>query len=220
MCRREKSLFAQKSPFVILSCTTNFLHDNIKWMDKFAEIHQKYGEWPQAVDLKDVDGDPGNLFDQKLVNIALELAQKSPRKRTIIRIHDSLSDEQHLMINAILGESYVRPHKHSEPEKTETFRILKGQAFVVFFDENGNVENKIELNENPDGRKIATVRSEKWHTVIPVSSETVLLEAKRQPRGGYNKETDKDFAPWAPAEGNLPEASKYLKQLILSLTEV
>lgn len=189
-------------------------------MDKFTEIHQKYGEWPQAIDLKDSGGSYNDLFDSKTIEVALELADKNPRKREIVRIHNSLADEQHLMINAILGESYVRPHRHTEPEKSETFRILKGQAFVVFFDEEGNVKNKIKLDEIPDGRKIVTVRPGKWHTVVPMSNETVLLEAKRQPNGGYDQKSDKEFAPWAPAEENQAEAVKYLEHITSNLTEV
>lgn len=32
------------------------------------------------------------------------------------------------MINAILGEPNIPPHKHTEPEKTETFRLVKSDV--------------------------------------------------------------------------------------------
>lgn len=189
-------------------------------MDKLQEIHSKYGDWPQAVDLVETGIDSSNLFDPELTNIALGLAENNPRKRAIIRIHTNLAREQHLMINAILGESYVQPHKHTEKEKTETFRILKGSAFVVFFDDEGQITNKIELNAEPDGRKIATVRPDKWHTFVPMSPETVILEAKRQPTGGYKADTDKTMAPWAPNPGDLVAEQTYLAKLKASIDNV
>lgn len=186
-------------------------------MDKFKEIKERHGEWPQAVDLVETGINSSDLFNPELTNIALGLAENNPRKRAIIRIHANLAQEQHLMVNAILGDSYVQPHKHQEKEKAETFRILKGRAFVVFFDDEGKITNKIELNSEPDGRKIATVRPGKWHTFVPMSPETVVLEAKRQPEGGYKAETDKTMAPWAPNPGDLEAEQDYLANLKASL---
>ncbi len=182
-------------------------------MDKLDSIHQAHGEWPQAVSLSETGISSNDLFNSDLTQIALNLAEKNPRKRAIVRIHEKLSDENHLMINAILGESYVQPHKHDELEKTEIFRIIKGKALVVFFDEEGRVEDKIEMDSDPDGRKIVTVRPGKWHTVIPMSDETVLLEAKKQPAGGYNPETDKEMAPWAPDQKDIEFGLKYIMKL-------
>lgn len=116
-----------------------------------------------------------------------------------------------------MGESYVQPHKHEEKEKTETFRIVKGRAYLVIFDDSGEITNKIELDSSPDGRKIATVRPGKWHTFVPMSSETVVLEAKRQPAGGYKAETDKTMPNWAPKPEDFQASEAYLAKLKASL---
>jgi cupin fold WbuC family metalloprotein len=189
-------------------------------MDKLDNIYSKHGEWPQAVDIAETGISPEDLFNPELVSTALDLAKKNPRQRAIIRIHQDLSDENHLMINAILGDSYVQPHKHEEKEKTESFRILKGKAYVVFFDDDGKVEKKIEMSDTPDGRKIVVVRPDKWHTVVPVGEATLLLEAKRQPVGGYNPVTDKTMAPWAPDASNIESGQKYLQDLVASIDKV
>lgn len=183
-------------------------------MDKLDSIHQTHREWPQAISLSEAEISADDLFNPELTKIALDLAEKNPRQRAIIRIHENLSDENHLMINAILGESYVPPHKHNEKEKTEFFRIIKGKAYVVFFDDEGTIENKIQMNDTPDGRKVVVVRSGKWHTVIPMSEETVMLEAKRQPAGGYSSKTDKEMAPWAPDQKDFKAGNEYLMNLV------
>ncbi len=182
-------------------------------MDRLDDIHEKYKGWPGAIGISETGISSNDLFNPELTSMALRLAEMNPRQRAIIRVHESLSDENHLMINAILGESYVAPHKHDELEKTETFRIIKGKAFVVFFEDDGKVKDKIEMDSDPDGRRIVTVRPGIWHTVIPMSEETVLLEAKRQPSYGYNPDTDKTMAPWAPDQKNNKLGLKYIMSL-------
>ncbi|HLD89501.1 MAG TPA: WbuC family cupin fold metalloprotein, partial [Patescibacteria group bacterium] len=87
------------------------------------------GSIPSAVDLdKYIKSHKGDYLSKDLANLALGIAKVSERGRFIFRIHDSLKAEQHLMINAISTENYVRPHKHNELEKTESFRLLKGKA--------------------------------------------------------------------------------------------
>ena len=186
-------------------------------MDKLDNIYLKHGQWPQAVDISETGISSEDLFNPELVSTALDLAKKNSRQRAIIRIHQDLADENHLMVNAILGDSYVQPHKHEEKEKTESFRILKGRAFVVFFDDEGKIEKKIEMSAEPDGRKVVVVRPDKWHTVVPVGEVTLLLEAKRQPEGGYNPDTDKTMAPWAPNESDTEAGQKYLQDLVANL---
>ena len=53
------------------------------------------------------------------------------------------------------------------------------------------------------------VRPGVYHTVVTLEPDTVVFEAKTGP---YNERVDKDFAPWAPAEGS-PEAQRYLATL-------
>jgi hypothetical protein len=52
-----------------------------------------------------------------------------------------------------------------------------------------------------------------WHTLSPVSAYAVCYEVKPGP---YSAANDKDFAPWAPREGD-PGAAAYLETLMSSL---
>jgi cupin fold WbuC family metalloprotein len=48
-----------------------------------------------------------------------------------------------------------------------------------------------------------------WHSVIALQSGSIFFETKPGP---YLPLSDKDFAPWAPAEGS-EAASNYLRRL-------
>src|SRR3989339_1744874 len=169
------------------------------------------GSIPSAVDLdKYIKSHKGDYLSKDLANLALGIAKVSERGRFIFRIHDSLKAEQHLMINAISTENYVRPHKHNELEKTESFRLLKGKASVVMFDDDGKVNKVVKLSEV--GKNIVTIRPNIWHTIIS-DEPFVILESKRQAKGGYIAETDKEFASWAPEE-NTDDGKEYFQNLL------
>ena len=54
---------------------------------------------------------------------------------------------------------------------------------------------------------------ETWHTVVSLQPGSVLLEVKAGP---FNPEESKEFASWAPVEGDL-ESESYLGELIKKL---
>jgi len=48
-----------------------------------------------------------------------------------------------------------------------------------------------------------------WHSIVILSPEAVVYEIKEGP---YDPDTDKKFAPWAPAEGT-DGVEEYLNEL-------
>lgn len=52
-----------------------------------------------------------------------------------------------------------------------------------------------------------------WHAIAATAADTVVFEGKNGP---YDPRTDKEFARWAPAEGD-PAAPAYLKRLEAAL---
>ncbi|MDO8340485.1 MAG: WbuC family cupin fold metalloprotein [Candidatus Woesebacteria bacterium] len=181
-------------------------------MEILDSIKKDYdGSIPSAVDLnKYIKLHKGDYLSKELADLALEIAKVSERGRFIFRIHDSLKAEQHLMLNAVSQGNYVRPHKHNELEKTESFRLLKGKASVVIFNDDGEVGNVVKLSEV--GKNIVTIRPNIWHTIIS-DEPFVILESKRQAKGGYIAKDDKEFAKWAPEE-NTEESKEYFKEII------
>lgn len=151
-------------------------------------------------------------IDFKLMDELTEKARNSPRKRMNHNFHTGPEDTLQRLLNAMEPGTYVRPHKHEDPDKREVFFALKGKLCVVQFDHSGNVTDHIVLS--PSGPAVAAEIAERtFHTVISLQEGSVAYEAKDGP---YNPIDDKNFASWAPAE-NTPEAAIYLQNLIKKL---
>ena len=151
------------------------------------------------------------VIDRKLLEATSEEAAASPRGRMNHNFHE-LADPVQRMLNAIEPGSYIRPHRHLDPDKMELFVVLKGRGAVVTFDDEGNISECFNLDaigetlglELPPGV---------WHTVISMEAGTVFLEIKDGP---YLPATDKDFAQWAPLP-DTPEADRYMAGLLREL---
>jgi cupin fold WbuC family metalloprotein len=142
-----------------------------------------------------------------LANLS-DLAKESQRKRKNHNFHTTDSDPLQRMLNALESSTYVQPHKHVDPDKRETFIVLKGKIAVIEFDDKGIITDKIILC-NELGNYCAEIITGSWHTVISFEDNSVYYELKDGP---YSEGTDKVFASWAPAEES-QEAVKYLEKL-------
>lgn len=145
-------------------------------------------------------------FEEKDLEDLLSEAEISSRKRAIRLLHEPW-EHAHKIINAILPDSYMRPHKHEDPHQSETFNSLKGKAHLILFDDNGEVSERVLL----EGNRIVKVPINMWHMVV-ASEPSVLYIVKGQPEGGYNEKTDKVSALWAPEEMT-EEGTRYLQDL-------
>jgi len=142
-----------------------------------------------------------------LANLS-DMAKDSPRKRKNHNFHSADSDPLQRMLNALESSTYVRPHRHVNPHKRETFIILTGKVAVVEFDEEGNVIDKIILCSEL-GNYCAEIITGSWHTVISFEDNSVYYELKDGP---YDEGTDKVFAEWAPEEEST-KAFNYLEEM-------
>lgn len=90
----------------------------------------------------------GSLFD------AVEaLAQASPRLRMNHNFHRDAFENPHRFLNVLLRGTYVRPHRHLDPPKAESFLILEGIADAILFDDNGTITARHRLGaDSPEGR--------------------------------------------------------------------
>ncbi|MCF6240399.1 MAG: WbuC family cupin fold metalloprotein [Bacteroidales bacterium] len=137
-------------------------------------------------------------INQNFTNELIVKAQNSVRRRTIYNFHKELSDTLQRMLNVMNKDTYVQPHKHENPDKREAFIILKGKVLVIEFDNSGNLVDYILLSREHEnyGCEIAPGT---WHTIICLEDNSIIYEVKDGP---YVQETDKQFADWAPEEGN------------------
>ena len=137
------------------------------------------------------------IIDSQLLSRLSKEAAAAERLRRNHNLHPTLDDPVQRLCNAMEPGTYVRPHRHRGPDKWECFLALSGAAAVLIFDDAGTVVERIEFSPRGPVFGIEIPR-DTWHTLVSLAPGTVLFEIKRGP---YSPLNDKDFALWAPAEG-------------------
>lgn len=148
-------------------------------------------------------------IDKTIVNSTSQKAKESKRRRMNYNFHPTLDDLLQRMLNAIEPGTYIQPHKHENPDKTEVFMVLQGKILVLEFDDVGNIIDK-ELLDASQGRWATEIPPRTWHTIISLEEGSVAYEIKNGP---YSPIDDKNFASWAPKEGD-DGVAFYLQNLI------
>ena len=135
-------------------------------------------------------------------------ASQSARKRKNYNFHEQDSDQLQRMLNALEHDTYVRPHKHVNPDKRETFILLRGRIAVIEFDDTGKITDHFILAHSLENY-LAEITTGSWHTVISLEKNSVYYEIKDGP---YDVNTDKVFADWSPEEYS-EEQVQYLEKM-------
>jgi len=149
-----------------------------------------------------------SLIDDALVDAVCAEAAASPRRRKNRNFHPRDDHPGHRLLNALMADTYIPPHRHLDPNKDETYVVLRGRLGLVEFDDAGAVMRTLKVGAG--GAAIGVdVAHGTWHTAVALEDETVFLEAKAGP---YLPLTAEEKAPWAPAE-NSPEAAAYLAKM-------
>lgn len=149
-----------------------------------------------------------NVVTTDLLHQLSEEARHSPRLRKNYNLHPSNESRCHRLLNAIEPASYIRPHRHLDPEKDETFVLMSGRLGVVTFADDGSVVETVLLSRET-GNLAADMPSGVYHTAVSLEPGTVFYEAKAGP---YLPLTEEEKAPWAPAEGD-PAVQGYLERM-------
>ncbi len=150
--------------------------------------------YPRA--LKSPTGELVTLTDN-LIDAAIFASRESPRKRIILPFHDGPENTLHRMLNAVQPGSYIRPHRHLDPPKDEALVLLRGALTFYTFHEDGTV-NAVQHVRAGTASFGIDVKAGVFHTFIATEPDTVVFEVKPGP---WSPATDKDFATWAPDEG-------------------
>jgi cupin fold WbuC family metalloprotein len=136
-------------------------------------------------------------IDTTILDALVEKAKHASRKRMNHNLHPGPGDPVQRLCNAIEPETYIRPHRHTDPETIEVFVMLRGSAILLFFDDDGRVIDRNLLSAQ--GPVIAAeIPPGTWHAMASLESGTIFFEVKQGP---YVPLTVKDVASWAPAEG-------------------
>jgi cupin fold WbuC family metalloprotein len=148
------------------------------------------------------------LITDELLDSVINEAKASPRKRKNFNFHPTDESRCHRLLNALEPGTYIRPHRHLDPEKEELMVLLRGKMGMVYFDDAGNVTETALLAVGSDTFGI-DIPAGTYHSLICLESGTLFLEAKAGP---YRPFTPEETAPWAPAEQD-PAAVSYLSGL-------
>jgi cupin fold WbuC family metalloprotein len=145
------------------------------------------------------------LITRSLFNEVRARAAASPRLRMNHNFHASMGDNPHRFLNVMLRGTYVRPHRHLDPPKAESWVLLEGAVALLTFDDAGAITGRYTLTAGGETCGI-DVAPGIWHTVCVLTEWAVVYEVKPGP---WAPATDKEFAEWAPAEGD-PRAPEFL----------
>ncbi|MGP0075964.1 MAG: WbuC family cupin fold metalloprotein [Bryobacteraceae bacterium] len=155
-------------------------------------------------------GDSVQTVNRALIEELLERARRSPRLRVNHNFHASMEENPHRFLNVMIKGTYVAPHRHLDPPKAESFLVLEGEVAFFVFNDAGNVIRTEMVGRDPIGIDLPPGV---WHTLTPLTAHAVCYEVKPGP---YSAANDKDFAPWAPREGD-PEVARYLEKLLSTI---
>jgi cupin fold WbuC family metalloprotein len=148
------------------------------------------------------------VVDGALLDAVTDEARASPRRRRNRNLHASELEPCNRLLNAVEPESYIPPHRHLDPNKDETFAVLRGRFGVVVLDDEGSVSCTSVLAAGGE-RMAVTIPHGTWHTLVSLEPGSVFLEAKGGPYAPLGPD---ERAAWAPAEG-APDAHAYLERL-------
>ena len=122
--------------------------------------------------------------------------------------HASMDAPIHRLLNALEPGTYLPPHRHTGKE--ETYLVLRGSLLAFFYDDAGNVTDKVCLNP----RKVNMV----WkfllihgHSIIALESGTVIFEIKKGP---YQPLPSEDLASWAPQTSDTEGIKAFMKRML------
>jgi len=145
---------------------------------------------------------------RELIAELIEKAQTAPRRRVNHNFHRKLEENPNRFLNVMMKDSYFTPHRHANPPKPESFLVLEGKVLCIIFDNHGGIAEAHLMGEG--AAYGVDVAAGVWHTIAVLSDTAVCYEVKPGP---YVAANDKDFAPWAPKEGD-PHAAEYAAALL------
>lgn len=148
------------------------------------------------------------LISDELLDGVTSEAQASPRLRMNYNFHASLDAPIHRLLNALEPGTYLPPHRHADKE--ETYVVLRGSLLAFFYDDSGNITEKVDLNPSA-GVYGLEIPAGTWHSIISLETGTVIFEIKSGP---YRPLPPEDIAPWAPAPSDVEGAAVFMKQML------
>ena len=115
------------------------------------------------------------LIDSALFSRLLQQARESPRLRTNHNFHRAMDENPHRFLNVMVRGTYIAPHRHLDPPKTESFLILSGEVAFFTFDNQGRIVTATLLGRDVIG---IDIQPGVWHTLAVLSENAIWLRSQ------------------------------------------
>lgn len=155
------------------------------------------------------------IITPQLLDHLTAKARESERLRTNHNFHQTFEENPNRFLNVMVKGTYVTPHRHTTPPKSESFVVLRGQLLFITFDDDGGLQTVTRLS--PDDNYGIDIAAGIWHSIIVESETAICFEVKPGP---YAPANDKDFALWAPREGEAGCAAYAEKLTVAALAKL
>ena len=117
------------------------------------------------------------IIDNNLIDKVSSEAEESPRLRMNFNLHDSLDAKAQRLINVLLPGTVLPIHRHRHT--AETYVLLRGKMFVVFYDDMGAQIERY-LLDPAIGNYGVHIPIGQWHG-IEVIEPSAIFEVKDGP---------------------------------------
>lgn len=153
------------------------------------------------------------IIDKQLLDKTSEQAKLSHRLRINYNFHERLDDPVNRLLNAMEPGTYIRPHRHLNPDKDEIFLLLRGKAVAFTFDNDGSITEKF-LLDPMTGNYGAEIKPGVWHCLLVLEPDTVIYEIKPGPFAPLKPD---NMAPWSPEPNDEKGVEEYINYLVSKL---
>ncbi len=110
------------------------------------------------------------INDELLDKVTVE-AEASPRLRMNYNLHDSLDAKAQRLLNVLLPGTPLPIHRHRHT--AETYILLRGKMFVVFYDDLGGQTERF-LLDPALGNYGVQIPKGQWHGVEVIEPSTIF----------------------------------------------
>lgn len=153
------------------------------------------------------------LINKQLLDETTAKAKVAPRSRMNYNFHEDLDDPVNRLLNAMEPDTYLRPHRHCNPDKNEVFLLLRGKVAIFIFDNDGNI-TQTEILDPLNGVYGGEIPPGVWHGLLVLESGSVIYEIKEGPFAPLAPE---NMAPWSPAAEDTEATHIYMQKLKANL---
>lgn len=148
-------------------------------------------------------------IDDNIVKDVATASVNSSRRRSSYAMHLTSDDKIQRLVSVLEPDSYVRPHKHEDPDKVEVFIVLKGRLLVAVFAQDGRVSEHIvlEAGKSPWGVEIPPGL---WHMTLALEPDTAFYEVVEGP---WQEDSHKKYPDWSPAEEDKSGGAEFIAKV-------